>query len=80
VVFASAVDGWGFRVGDFAQLYSNKLGINTDILNKTLWGDYYLQSKSKRVFKGAQAKGKKPLFVQFVLDNLWSVYDAVITR
>lgn len=80
MVFASAVDGWGFRVGDFAQLYSNKLGINTDILNKTLWGDYYLQSKSKRVFKGAQAKGKKPLFVQFVLDNLWSVYDAVITR
>ncbi|PIK44190.1 putative elongation factor Tu GTP-binding domain-containing protein 1 [Apostichopus japonicus] len=31
-----------------------------------------------RVMKGAQAKGKKPLFVQFVLENLWAVYDAVI--
>ena len=25
-----------------------------------------------------QAKCKKPLFVQFVLDNVWAVYDAVV--
>ena len=25
-----------------------------------------------------QAKGKKPLFVQFVLENMWAVYDAVL--
>ena len=27
-----------------------------------------------------QAKGKKPLFVQFVLENLWAVYDAVLAN
>ena len=27
-----------------------------------------------------QSKGKKPLFVQFVLENIWSVYDAVMVR
>lgn len=27
-----------------------------------------------------QAKGKKPLFVQLVLDNIWSLYDAVVIR
>lgn len=27
-----------------------------------------------------QAKGKKHLFVQLVLDNIWSLYDAVVTR
>ena len=27
-----------------------------------------------------QNKGKKPLFVQFILDNIWAVYDAVYTR
>lgn len=27
-----------------------------------------------------QAKGKKPLFVQFVLESVWSVYDAVMIR
>lgn len=25
-----------------------------------------------------QAKEKKPLFVQFVLENMWAVYDAVL--
>ena len=27
-----------------------------------------------------QAKGKKPLFVAFILDNLWEAYDAVLIR
>ncbi|KAG7260805.1 hypothetical protein CRUP_017728, partial [Coryphaenoides rupestris] len=26
------------------------------------------------------AKAKKPLFVQLVLDNIWTLYDAVVTR
>lgn len=30
--------------------------------------------------KGAQEKAKKPLFVQFVLENLWEVYDTVVVR
>ncbi|XP_068693562.1 elongation factor-like GTPase 1 isoform X1 [Montipora foliosa] len=80
VVFSSAIDGWGFSINDFAKMYSSKLGINEGILNKTLWGDYYLHGKSKRIFKGAQAKAKKPLFVQFVLENLWAVYDAVLRK
>uniref|UniRef100_A0A8C1XDU3 Elongation factor-like 1 n=1 Tax=Cyprinus carpio TaxID=7962 RepID=A0A8C1XDU3_CYPCA len=48
VVFASAIDGWGFR--------------------------YILH------FLKPRSKGKKPLFVQLVLDNIWSMYDAVVTR
>lgn len=80
VIFASAVDGWGFTCGQFAELFSKKTGINKDVLLKTLWGDYYLNSKTKRIMKGAQAKGKKPLFVQIVLENIWSVYDAVCVR
>ncbi|NWH87965.1 EFL1 GTPase, partial [Aegithalos caudatus] len=27
-----------------------------------------------------QSKGKKPLFVQLVLDNIWSLYEAVMKR
>ena len=27
-----------------------------------------------------QSKGKKPLFVQFVLDNVWAVYEAIIKK
>ncbi|XP_041836893.1 elongation factor-like GTPase 1 isoform X2 [Melanotaenia boesemani] len=80
VVFSSAIDGWGFSIQQFASIYSDRMGIKAAVLLKTLWGDFYLNAKAKRILKGAQAKGKKPLFVQLVLDNIWSLYDAVITR
>ncbi|CAB4024121.1 Elongation factor Tu GTP-binding domain-containing 1, partial [Paramuricea clavata] len=80
VVFASAVDGWGFRVNDFAEMYSKKIGVRSDVLIKTLWGDYYLHTKTKRIMKGAQAKAKKPLFIQFILNYIWEIYDAVCVR
>ncbi|KAJ7311059.1 hypothetical protein JRQ81_006657 [Phrynocephalus forsythii] len=80
VVFASAIDGWGFGIEHFAKLYSQKIGIKTSVLLKTLWGDYYLNTKAKKIMKADQAKGKKPLFVQLVLENIWSLYEAVTKR
>ncbi|MBN3296321.1 EFL1 GTPase, partial [Amia calva] len=80
VVFASAIDGWGFRIQQFAQIYSKKMGIKAEVLLKTLWGDFYLNAKAKKIMKGAQTKGKKTLFVQLVLENIWSLYEAVVTR
>ncbi|XP_041031165.1 elongation factor-like GTPase 1 isoform X2 [Carcharodon carcharias] len=80
VVFGSAIDGWGFRIEQFVQMYSQKVGISAEVLLKTLWGDYYLNTKAKKIMKGAQSKGKKPLFVQLVLENIWSLYEAVVVR
>lgn len=80
VIFASALDGWAFSVQSFADFLSRKLGINAQVLKKTLWGDYYLDNKKKRIFKGAQSSIKKPLFVHLVLENIWSVYDTVFVR
>nr|XP_056721706.1 elongation factor-like GTPase 1 [Euleptes europaea] len=80
VVFASAIDGWGFGIEHFAKLYSQKIGIKPSVLLKTLWGDYYLNVKAKKIMKSDQSKGKKPLFVQLVLDNIWSLYEAVMKR
>jgi ribosome assembly protein 1 len=80
VVFASAIDGWGFRIGKFAQLYASKLGIREVNFKRVLWGDFYLDTKTKRVISHKQLKGRnlKPLFVQFVLENIWAVYDAIL--
>lgn len=80
IVFASAIDGWGFRIGKFAQLYAKKLGIREANFKRVLWGDFYLDTKTKRVISHKQLKGRnlKPLFVQFVLENIWAVYDAII--
>ncbi|XP_046400557.1 elongation factor-like GTPase 1 isoform X2 [Ischnura elegans] len=80
VIFASAVDGWGFEVKHFAKIFSKKMNMDESLLEKTLWGDYYFNSKTKQITKGAQLKAKKPLFVQLILESLWSLYDTVIIR
>lgn len=80
VIFSSAVDGWAFTVRQFASMYEKKLGIKRSILEKVLWGDFYLDSRTKRVLGPKHLKGRnlKPMFVQLVLDNIWSVYDATM--
>jgi ribosome assembly protein 1 len=80
VVFASALGGWGFRIARFAQIFGAKLGIREAIFKRVLWGDFYLDPKTKRVISHKHLRGRslKPLFVQFVLENIWSVYDAVL--
>ena len=78
VIFSSAVDGWAFTVRQFAALYEKRLGIKRSILEKVLWGDFYLDPKTKRILASKHLKGRslKPMFVQLVLDNVWAVYEA----
>lgn len=80
VIFASALDGWGFRIGKFAQLYATKLGMKEANLRRVLWGDFFLDPRSKKVISAKHLRGRslKPLFVQFILENIWAVYSAVI--
>ncbi|KAG1172934.1 hypothetical protein G6F70_008491 [Rhizopus microsporus] len=80
VVFASAVDGWAFRIQQFASFYTKKLGFKEQVLQKCLWGEYYFDAKAKRVIRPKHLKGRnlKPMFVQFVLDNIWAVYNSVV--
>ena len=80
VIFSSAVDGWAFTVSQFALLYEKKLGIKRSTLEKVLWGDFYLDPKTKRVLNSKHLKGRslKPMFVQLVLDNIWAVYEATV--
>lgn len=64
----------------FYLIYLLLTGVKEEILYKVLWGDFYLNTKTKRFMKGAQEKAKKPLFVQVVLDNVWNVYETVAMR
>jgi ribosome assembly protein 1 len=84
VIFASAIDNWAFRLGRFSHLYSKKLGIQERKFRKVLWGDFYFDPKAKRII-GQKQKEKdgrilKPVFVQFVLENIWSVYESAANR
>lgn len=78
VIFCSAVDGWAFTVRQFAAIYEKKLGIKRAILEKVLWGDFYLDPRTKRVLGQKHLRGRalKPMFVQLVLDSIWAAYEA----
>lgn len=80
VIFSSATDGWAFTIKQFAVIYERKLGIKGTVLEKVLWGDFYLDPKTKRVLGLKHLKGRplKPMFVQLVLENIWSVYNATV--
>lgn len=82
VVFASAMDGWAFTINTFARIYLAKLGFSRSVLAKTLWGDYYIDMKSKKIIPGAKLKSSqaslKPLFVALILDQIWNIYDAIM--
>ncbi|CAD6506106.1 BgTH12-07036 [Blumeria graminis f. sp. triticale] len=80
VIFSSALDGWAFTVRQFASFYEKKLGINRKIMEKTLWGDFYLDPKSKKILSSKHLKGRnlKPMFCQLVLEQIWAVYRATI--
>ncbi|CAH8505678.1 unnamed protein product [Schistosoma turkestanicum] len=85
VIFCSSIDSWGFRVDQFCQTWSERLSIPCTILQKSLWGDYYLTSSSsstesnKMIVKSnARQKQKKSIFVQLVLEPLWNAYQTLL--
>ncbi|CUM63916.1 uncharacterized protein PRCAT00001504001 [Priceomyces carsonii] len=81
VIFASAVDGWAFSVNTFARIYLTKLGFSQTVLSKTLWGDFYLDMKNKKIIPGNKLKAGsslKHLFVTLILEQIWSVYQYCI--
>lgn len=80
VIFCSAIDGWAFRIRDFAEMYASKLNVDANKLEQVLWGDYYFSTKKQECMKGAQEKAKKPMFVQFILENIWNLYETISVR
>jgi ribosome assembly protein 1 len=79
VIFASAVGGWAFSVNTFSKIYLAKLGFSQAVLSKTLWGDFYLDMKNKKIIPGKKLKPNqanlKPLFVSLILEQIWAVYE-----
>ncbi|KAF7998147.1 hypothetical protein HCN44_009545 [Aphidius gifuensis] len=80
VLFASSVDSWGFGISEFANIYSKQIGCSYNTLMKTLWGDYWLNVKEKKIMKNAQLKAKKPLFVSLILENIWKLNEIILGR
>jgi ribosome assembly protein 1 len=80
VVFAYALDGWGFRPQQFADLYARKVGVNPSAFLRGLWGPRYLDKKTGKVVgkKAIKSADPQPMFVEFVLSALWKMYELVL--
>ncbi|CCD25641.1 GTPase RIA1 NDAI_0F03230 [Naumovozyma dairenensis CBS 421] len=82
VIFASAIDGWGFNIGQLVKFYEQKLGAKRENLQKVLWGDFFMDPRTKKIINNKSLKGRalKPLFVSLILDNIWKIYENVIVE
>jgi ribosome assembly protein 1 len=80
VLFASAIDNWAFDLFTFSKMLGQKLGVNPKGLQKYMWGEFYLDVKNKKIYKEQINEKSRPMFVQFVLDAVWKVYESIHSK
>lgn len=84
VAFGSGLHQWGFTLKKFAILYAKKFGIKAVDMMRRLWGDYFLDSKAGKWKIGNPnqniAKGLKRAFVQFILEPIEQLFEAVMNE
>jgi ribosome assembly protein 1 len=82
VIFACALDGWGFRPQQFADLYAKKFKLNASAFLRGLWGPRYYDKGTKRVVgkRAMKTADPQPMFVEYVLNPLWKLYQRVLTE
>ncbi|XP_068319514.1 uncharacterized protein [Pyrus communis] len=51
VAFVCALDGWGFCISEFAEIYSSKFGVSAAALTKALWGPSLCMSRFGRFIR-----------------------------
>lgn len=61
VAFSSAIDCWAFNLHNMAIRVGKKLGMNSKVLRRYLWGEFYFANK--KIVKKAPRNDSKELFV-----------------
>lgn len=80
VGFGSGLHSWAFSLKQFADLYSKRFGVEVPKLMKRLWGDNYYDAKNKKWLKSPSKGAKKRAFVQFIMDPIYKVFDAIMNE
>jgi elongation factor 2 len=83
VAFGAGLQGWGFTLTKFAEMYSKKFGTSEEKLMRRLWGDNYYDQKAKKWTTNPNGSDGKPLrraFCQFVLDPIYQIFDVCLNN
>jgi len=77
VGFGSGLHSWAFTLKQFAEIYAEKFGIDSEKLMNRLWGENFYNPATKKWAKN-QEEGYKRSFTMFVLDPIFKVFDAIM--
>lgn len=77
VIFASAIDGWAFSLDVFADLLTDKLKVDRDVLINNMWGNNYFNNRTKEFEKEPVSEKSKPAFIELVLDSIYKIYKII---
>jgi len=77
VGFGSGLHGWAFTLKQFAELYADKFKIEVPTLMKRLWGSQYYSPKEKK-WRKSEADGYVRGFTQFILQPIYTLFDAAM--
>eukprot|EP01064_Diplonema_japonicum_P033263 TRINITY_DN6510_c0_g1_i2.p1 TRINITY_DN6510_c0_g1~~TRINITY_DN6510_c0_g1_i2.p1 ORF type:complete len:742 (+),score=136.39 TRINITY_DN6510_c0_g1_i2:190-2415(+) len=83
VCFGSALHSWAFTLGQFAERYSSKFGIDTTRMTRKLWGDNFFSPTTRKWYRVKCAPppdGSERAFCMFIMQPLQAMFEAVMNR
>eukprot|EP00455_Lapot_gusevi_P008830 TRINITY_DN138_c0_g1_i4.p2 TRINITY_DN138_c0_g1~~TRINITY_DN138_c0_g1_i4.p2 ORF type:complete len:686 (+),score=309.61 TRINITY_DN138_c0_g1_i4:223-2280(+) len=82
VGFGSGLQGWGFTLGTFAEMYHKKFGAPKDKMMQRLWGDNYYNAAKNKWAKQSLDPATGDVytrgFVHYILKPINALFDAVM--
>lgn len=79
VIFASAIDSWGFSTTKFANIWAKKMGVNKAVLQKYFFEYYSFNTKTMKIIKcDPTDSAAKPMFATMILEPIWQIYEAAV--
>eukprot|EP01116_Phalansterium_solitarium_P006116 TRINITY_DN18420_c0_g1_i1.p1 TRINITY_DN18420_c0_g1~~TRINITY_DN18420_c0_g1_i1.p1 ORF type:complete len:859 (+),score=302.26 TRINITY_DN18420_c0_g1_i1:54-2579(+) len=79
VAFSAGLQGWGFTLTQFANIWAERLKLPAAELRNRLWGDNFFDSETRKWSTTGRSASGKPLqrsFCQFVLEPVQEVFKA----
>ncbi|CEF67082.1 Translation elongation factor EFG, V domain and Elongation factor, GTP-binding domain and Translation elongation factor EFTu/EF1A, domain 2 and Small GTP-binding protein domain and Translation elongation factor EFG/EF2, domain IV and Translation protein, beta-barrel domain and Elongation factor G, III-V domain and Ribosomal protein S5 domain 2-type fold, subgroup and Ribosomal protein S5 domain 2-type fold and P-loop containing nucleoside triphosphate hydrolase domain-containing protein [Strongyloides ratt len=78
VIFASSRYNICFSTLTFSQIYAKTAKVNAEEFSKRLWGDIYMDPKTRKFVKKMPYPDCPRTFVQFILDPIYKIFSQVI--
>jgi len=81
VAFASGLQGWGFTITRFAEIYAKKFGVPKEKLVTRLWGDNFWDPSTNKWSESNVSESGQPLkrgFVKFILEPISQLFKATM--